>query len=86
MKGEFDIELIIHNQAQENLMQEEKTHLMDHLRRKLNNYKLQLTTVIVSLTDESDVAYTNKERYVKMVQKNPDLDDFRKSLGLELEL
>jgi DNA polymerase-3 subunit gamma/tau len=86
MKGEFDIELIIHNQAQENLMQEEKTHLMDHLRRQLNNYKLQLTTVIVSLTDESDVAYTNKERYVKMVQKNPDLDDFRKSLGLELEL
>ena len=86
MKGEFDIELIIHNLAQENLMQEEKSHLMDFLRRNLNNYKLQLTTTIISLTDDDDVAYTNKERYVKMVQKNPELDDFRKSLGLDLEL
>ena len=82
---EKTIELVIHNQSQNNLLQEEKQRLMDYLRKQLNNFHLQLITRIEERTGTDDVAYTNKERYLKMVEKNPDLEEFRKQLGLELE-
>ena len=83
---EKTIELVIHNQSQNNLLQEEKQRLMDYLRKQLNNFQLQLLTRIEERAGTDDVAYTNKERYLKMVEKNPDLEEFRKQLGLELEL
>ncbi len=82
---EKTIELVIHNQSQNNLLQEEKQNLMDYLRKQLNNFHLQLITRIEERAGTDDVAYTNKERYLKMVEKNPDLEEFRKQLGLELE-
>ncbi len=82
---ENTIELVIHNQSQNNLLQEEKQLLMDYLRKQLNNFHLQLVTRIEERAGTDDVAYTNKERYLKMVEKNPDLEEFRKQLGLELE-
>jgi DNA polymerase-3 subunit gamma/tau len=86
LKEGFIVELIIHNQAQENLMIESKVSLVDYLRKKLNNYKVMLNTVIEEQAVDPDQAFTNKERYQKMVQKNPDLEEMRKQLGLELEL
>ncbi len=82
---EKTIELVIHNQSQNNLLQEEKQRIMDYLRKQLNNFQLQLLTRIEERAGTDDVAYTNKERYLKMVEKNPDLEEFRKQLGLELE-
>lgn len=86
LKDGFIVELIIHNQAQENLMLENKVSLVDFIRKKLNNYKVILNTVIEEQAVDPDQAFTNKERYQKMVEKNPDLDEMRKQLGLELEL
>ena len=86
LKEGFIVELIIHNQAQENLMIESKVSLVDFLRKTLNNYKVILNTVIEEQAVDPDQAFTNKERYQKMVQKNPDLEEMRKQLGLELEL
>ena len=86
LKDGYIVELIIHNQAQENLMIESKVSLVDFLRKNLNNYKVTLNTVIEEQVVDPDQAFTNKERYQKMVQKNPDLEEMRKQLGLELEL
>jgi DNA polymerase III subunit gamma/tau len=86
LKDGYVVELIIHNQAQENLMIESKVSLVDFLRKNLNNYKVMLNTVIEEQAVDPDQAFTNKERYQKMVQKNPDLEEMRKQLGLELEL
>jgi len=85
MLDEKTIEMVIHNLTQNNSLQEEKQLLMDYLRKELNNYHLQLSTRIEENPDSKSVAYTNKERYQIMVEKNPDLDEFRKQLGLELE-
>lgn len=86
LKDGYVVELIIHNQAQENLMIESKVSLVDFLRKNLNNFKVMLNTVIEEQAVDPDQAFTNKERYQKMVQKNPDLEEMRKQLGLELEL
>jgi DNA polymerase-3 subunit gamma/tau len=83
---DFVIELVIHNPSQEELLQEEKIDMLDWLRKKLNNYKLTLITRLEEMAKDPEQVFTNKEKYKKMAEKNPGLDDFRKQLGLELEL
>ncbi len=79
------IELEIQNDSQLQLLTEEKQQLIDYLRKHLNNYKLQLKTNVIEQSKNEDTAYTNKEKYQKMIEKNPDLEEFRKQLGFELE-
>lgn len=80
------IELVLHNLSQEELMRDERSALVDYLREKLNNYSILLVTRIQELGTENEHVYTNKEKYLKMKEKNPHLDEFRRQLGLELEL
>ncbi|MBL7924124.1 MAG: DNA polymerase III subunit gamma/tau [Bacteroidia bacterium] len=82
----FLVELVIHNPAQSELLQEEKSDMLDWLRKELGNYKLNLVTRLEEKANDPEQAYTNKEKYKKMNEKNPGLDDFRQQLGLELEL
>jgi DNA polymerase III subunit gamma/tau len=81
---DFQIKLIINNQSQDNIIQEEKQELLDFIRRQLNNYKINLVTEIQDLSGSDEVAYTNKERYMKMIEKNPEVEELRKQLGLDL--
>jgi DNA polymerase III subunit gamma/tau len=78
------IELEIVNLSQENLLTEEKQVLMDYLRSNLNNYQLQLKTILVEAPQDETI-YTSKEKYQKMIERNPSLDEMRKQLGLELD-
>ena len=80
------IELTIHNPSQDELLTEEKTDLLDHLRRTLGNYSLIIRTRLEAMAADPEQVYSNKEKYIKMTEKNPGLDDFRRQLGLELEL
>lgn len=82
----FEIRLSIHNPSQEALLLEEKPELLSWLRKKLNNFSITLVTVQEENPDMKDQAFTNKEKYKKMVETNPHLDDFRKQLGLELDM
>ena len=82
----YQIELLIDNHSQEEFFQEERTELVSFLRKSLRNYTLNVHVKFDENVATGEVAYTNKEKYQKMVEKNPGLDDFRKQLGLELEL
>lgn len=84
IKDDNIIELEIINLSQENLLNEEKQAMMDFLRGKLNNYHLQLKTILVEAPKEETI-YTSKEKYQKMVERNPAIEDMRKQLGLELD-
>jgi DNA polymerase III subunit gamma/tau len=76
--------LEIVNLSQENLLNEEKQIMMDFLRETLNNYHLQLKTILVEAPKDETI-YTSKEKYQKMVERNPTLEEMRKQLGLELD-
>ncbi len=86
IKDNFEIELVLHNQAQEEMLRDEKAELLTFLRAVLRNHKIQLITRLDSQATDPEQAFTNKDKYIKMVEKNQGLDDFRKQLGLELEL
>lgn len=82
----YIVELTIHNPSQDELLNEEKSGLLDYLRTQLGNYKLIMRTKVEAVSADPEQTFTNKEKYKKMAEKNPGLDDFRRQLGLELEL
>lgn len=60
-----------------------KPKLLKFLRDKLNNYGVDLL-IDVNEVVEKKFAYTPQERYEKLKEKNPMLEDFRKMFGLDL--
>ncbi|MFM7015758.1 MAG: DNA polymerase III subunit gamma/tau [Bacteroidota bacterium] len=85
LMAEHEIELVIHNKAQEVVIQEERQGIMDFLRAKLKNDHLNLQTRIVDISGAKTLLTSPKEKYRVMMQQNPDLDEFRIRLGLEVD-
>lgn len=77
------IKVTVDNAIQENLINERKTELLGILRKKLNNYALQLETSILE-NSRQQKAYLPKEKLDRMIEKNPDIERLQKDLGLDL--
>ena len=76
------------NALQEAQLDGERTNLLNHLRKQVRNASLELSIEITTSNegDEEGVTYfSEKERYQKMVDKNPSLDELRKRLDLDLD-
>ena len=62
--------------------------MLNHLRKELRNAALELSIEITASNEgERDAVtyFSEKERYQKMVEKNPTLDELRKRLDLDLD-
>ena len=80
----FLIEVPLSNSSQIELVFHEKQKILQILRSRLGNDKLDLKTVVVE-SEKRDVAYTNKDKFNKMLEKNPNLQVLREKLGLDPE-
>jgi DNA polymerase III subunit gamma/tau len=80
-----DLELVIHNRSQELVVQEEKQGILEFLRQELKNDHINLQTRIVDLSGSKELITSPKEKYRVMMQTNPDLDELRVRLGLEID-
>ena len=80
----WDIGFTLDNKVQEDDLTLRKTELMEFLRVRLNNFKIQLKTTI-SETQKSLKPYTDKEKFEMMAGKNPALRNLREELDLEIE-
>lgn len=81
LKDNFRIELSIYNTAQKADIDTKKAELLGYLRKQLNNTVLNLDLVI----DKSKAAkgvFSGKDKYKKLVEKNPSIDKLRKKFGL----
>ena len=58
--------------------------MLEFLRRKLSNNTLYLNPVIVQ-QEATAKPYTSKEKYNRLAEKYPVIEDLRKTLGLDLE-
>ncbi len=81
MEGNL-IELPLSNAAQEEMILEQRYMILDYLRRKLENDKIEITTKIVNI-EKNRTPYTNKEKFEKMLDDNPELEILRINLGLD---
>ncbi len=58
--------------------------LQGHLKSELKNHKIVLKPVVVEKQEKS-IAYTDKEKFQKMVEKNPEILNFKNKLDLEID-
>ena len=64
-------------------LERQKTDLLRHLRTSLNNFDIGLS-IVVNEEMEKQYAYTPKEKYDKLKEKNPDIDLLRKTFDLDI--
>lgn len=78
------IEFVIDNAVQEEQLATERLDLMDYLRKELNNYQLNLKTIL-NKTEQGSALYTTRDKFEKMAEKNPALNKLRDLLKLDLD-
>jgi DNA polymerase-3 subunit gamma/tau len=58
---------------------------MVFLRQNLDNGNLQLTTLIDKSAHASKTPYTPKEKFERLLEKNPALKDLKNTFDLDIE-
>ena len=82
LKANFEIELPLSNSSQVEMLQEDKYMILEFLRNKLENDYIEITTKVIE-GKKSNIPYTNKDKFTKMIEENPHLDTLRMKLGLD---
>ena len=78
----FQLLLDIDNSVQEDLINSVKPELVSFLRKELKNSKIQLVTKI-SQTEKEKIIYTDREKYMEMLKKNPKLELLKQKFKLD---
>lgn len=81
---DYVIELLIENKIQENLLSAEKIDLLNFLRVELKNFNIDLITKQMEQTQKKRL-YTSSDKYQHMLEKNPNLDEFKRRFNLDLD-
>lgn len=83
-KSDSGFELVVNNPMQENEAKRLLTNAIQFLRTKLNNTSVTIQTRVA---EESEVhrSKSPEELYMDMIARNPQLEQFRKLLNLEID-
>jgi hypothetical protein len=72
------------NPIEEPLLLSIKSNLVDYLRRKLSNNLIQVVSIIEERQSKK-VAYTNKDKFEHLAEKNPLLNQLKEKFGLDTD-
>lgn len=75
----------VDSHAMEKDLNEIKSELLGHLRQALLNFQLQLELSVELDTKGTNVPYTPSEKFNRLAEIHPMLNELKKRLGLELE-
>jgi DNA polymerase III subunit gamma/tau len=78
------IQFLVTNKLQLEAISEIKPDLLAFLRKELNNYSIQLDTTISGKEIESK-PYHPEDKFARLAEKNPALNNFKQSMGLDFE-
>ena len=81
---DFIIELLIENKIQEDLLSSEKVDLLNYLRVEMKNFSIDLQTKYMEQTQKKRL-YTSSDKYQHMLEKNPNLEEFKRRFNLDLD-
>ena len=84
LKDNFEFELTVDNKIQQKEVEDRKMQILPLIKEKLNNFHIQLNVVVTEQIIEPK-AYTDQDKYKKMVEKNPALKTLKDKLNLEIE-
>ncbi len=72
------------NTVEEPLLQSMMTDLVSYLRNRLSNPTIKIESVMKE-ADAKKIAYTNKEKFDLLAEKNPMLKELKERLGLDTD-
>ena len=84
LKDSNIIELVIENKVQESDLEVEKPNLLAYIREQLSNYSISIKTKLVKVENENRI-YTSRDRFKRMVEKNPCLQSLKDEFDLDIE-
>jgi DNA polymerase-3 subunit gamma/tau len=85
LKDNFNIEFLLDNAAVEKDVNDIKMELMAHLRQGLGNGGIQLSTAIDKNAVSESKIYDPKEKYRRMAEKNPALQELKNRFDLDID-
>lgn len=85
LKENFNVCITLDNKVQEEVIKDEKTKLLGYLKAKLENDSISLTVDVIPLKEEEMKAYTDEDKFKKMVKKNPQLINLKNKFDLEID-
>jgi len=84
LQSNWIIEFSLSNKVLEDELNLKKTEMLEFLRSQLNNYKINLKTIIAENL-QTMKPYTDKEKFDMLAEKNPAIRTLREELDLEIE-
>ena len=84
LEEDYRLVLKIDNSVQEDLINSIKPELVSWLRKELRNSKIQLTTQI-NESVKGKIIYSDVEKYMEMLKKNPNLELLKQRFKLDFE-
>ncbi len=80
-----EVRFMVGTTVQQTEFNTNKTEIMDFIRRKLNNFVMDVSCEVSETEDRERKPYTNSEKFQKMAEKNPDLNTFKKQFDLDFD-
>ena len=84
LKENYVIEFCVDNKLLEEELNQKRNELMDWLCSRLENNKITFQ-IVVKETMRTTRPYTDREKFNRMVEKNPSLKEMKEQLDLEIE-
>ncbi|MDP4281794.1 MAG: DNA polymerase III subunit gamma/tau [Bacteroidota bacterium] len=84
LKNESMIEFCVDNKLLEEELHQKQNELLDFIRKRLKNTSIWLQ-IVVPVIPKENKPYTSRDKFSRMVEKNPDLLDLREQFGLDFE-
>jgi hypothetical protein len=81
LKG-TELTISLSNSIEEPLLAGMKTNLVTHLREQLKNSSIQVNSILKEIS-KTRMAYTNKEKFDSLAEKNPLLNVLKEKFGLD---
>ena len=85
LKENFNVCITLDNKVQEEVIKDEKTKLLGYLKTKLENDSISLTIYVTPRKEKEMKAYTDEDKFKKMVKKNPQLMNLKNKFDLEID-
>ena len=83
IKNDNEINIFVNNLSQIELIEDEKYTILNYLKEKLSNTNINLNIEMIKEENKEKIPYTNTDKFNKMIESNPLLNELRLNLGLD---
>ena len=83
IKNDNEINIFVNNLSQIELIEDEKYTILNYLKEKLSNTEINLHIEMIKEEQREKTPYTNTDKFNKMIESKPLLNELRLNLGLD---